>query len=94
MNSLVVLIFRRHMGRLSWIFIFLLGIASSVMAQQEEILRYHTTIEVHTDRSITVTEDIDVRVAGDRIKRGLTRRLPTERTLNDKEIRVKYEILE
>ncbi|MBK8501224.1 MAG: DUF2207 domain-containing protein [Saprospiraceae bacterium] len=63
-------------------------------SQQERILNYDTQIELHKDRSITVTEFIEVYVNGDIIKRGLTRRLPTQRNLNGKSVSVKYDILE
>ena len=66
------------------------GAARSV----EKILHYDTQIEVMVDRSITVTEFIEVNVTGDKIKRGITRFLPTSRNLNEKSVQVKYEILE
>jgi uncharacterized membrane protein YgcG len=73
---------------------FLIISGISLGAQTERILNYDTQIEVHEDRSITVTEFIEVYVAGDRIKRGITRSLPTRRNLNDKSVRVRYQILE
>jgi hypothetical protein len=71
---------------------FLIISGISLGAQTERILNYDTQIEVHEDRSITVTEFIEVYVAGDRIKRGITRSLPTRRNLNDKSVRVRYQI--
>lgn len=65
-----------------------------LFAQTERILNYDTQIEVNTDRSITVTEFIEVYVTGDLIKRGITRRLPKNRNMNNRTVRMKYEILE
>ncbi|MCB0664310.1 MAG: DUF2207 domain-containing protein [Saprospiraceae bacterium] len=62
--------------------------------QTERILNYDTQIEVNTDRSITVTEFIEVYVNGDKIKRGITRRLPKNRNMKGRTTRMDYEILE
>jgi len=54
------------MSRYLLFVILLLGqIASS--AQQERILNYHTDITVNDDRSIVVTETIEVYAAGNKI---------------------------
>ena len=62
--------------------------------QEERILHYDIQIEVQTDRSIDVSESITVYVTGDKIKRGLTRSLPTTRNLKDTKIKMKYDITE
>ncbi len=69
-------------------------VCSILSAQEERIISYDTHIEVFTDRSIEVTEDISVYVAGDIIKRGITRNLPYSRYLNDRKANVRYNILE
>ncbi|MCB0689541.1 MAG: DUF2207 domain-containing protein, partial [Saprospiraceae bacterium] len=74
--------------------IFFFSMPSGLLGQMERILNYDTQIEVNSDRSITVTEFIQVYVNGDRIKRGITRRLPQKRNLNGKTVSVKYQILE
>ena len=43
----------------------------------EEILSFHSDIEVHTNGSMTVTETIQVRAEGQKIKRGIFRDFPT-----------------
>ena len=68
--------------------------AQSAFCQQERILNYVTDIEVHEDRSITVTEAIKVYVSGDVIKRGITRSLPSQRSFNGRRIGMRYKILE
>lgn len=72
----------------------ILFLCGAVVAQEERIISYDTQIEVQKDRSIIVTELIQVYVTGDIIKRGITRNLPQSRYLNDKEVSVKYKILE
>lgn len=83
-------------GEINSIFPFILFFFFSVplVAQNERILNYDTQIEVFEDRSIMVTEFIEVYVKGDLIKRGITRSLPTRRNLNDNSVSVRYEILE
>ncbi len=66
----------------------------SLRAQQERILNYDVQIEVNRDRSIMVTEFIEVQVTGDVIKRGITRNLPTQRDLNGQQVGVRYSIRE
>ena len=46
-------------------------------ASDERILRFKSDIEVHADATMTVTETIVVRAAGDQIKRGIYREFPT-----------------
>ena len=56
----------------------LLLIAAAVAARADErILSYHSDIEVHTNASLTVTERVQVRTEGARIKRGIYRDFPT-----------------
>jgi uncharacterized membrane protein YgcG len=71
----------------------LIGLAP-VMAQKEErILNYDVEIEISPDRSITVTEDIEVVVQGNRIKRGITRSLPKSRNFQGRKQYMSYDIL-
>lgn len=72
----------------------LLLFSASGFAQAERILSYDTQIEVHEDRSITVTEFIEVYAAGVEIKRGITRSLPSKRYLKDQLVSMSYKILE
>ncbi len=73
---------------------FALGTFFDASSQEEKILHYDVNIEVQSDRSISVVEFMEVQVGGDRIKRGITRRLPTQRLLNGQEVRVKYKKIE
>ncbi|MDH3650770.1 MAG: DUF2207 domain-containing protein, partial [Saprospiraceae bacterium] len=72
----------------------LLSWQTPALTQEERILNYDTQIEVQEDRSVVVTEYIEVNVTGDLIKRGITRNLPTERSLNGRIVQVKYQIKE
>lgn len=95
-NALSVLI---RSAYLSWktaliTLAFAVGMTAEATGQQEEILNYHTRIEWRTDRSILVTETLEVRVLGQVIKRGLTRFLPGSRYLNDRQVNVDYDIVE
>jgi uncharacterized membrane protein YgcG len=51
--------------------------ATAVSAQSERILNFTSHIVVHPDASLTVTENITVRAAGQEIKRGIIRDFPT-----------------
>jgi len=75
-------------------FIVLSLLGTSLFAQKERILNFDTQIEVHSDRSITVIEFIEVYASGDRIKRGITRSLPLRRMLNEQETRMHYDIVQ
>jgi hypothetical protein len=67
--------------------------SSSTLAQEERITSYEVEIQVNTDRSITVREDIFVIVAGNIIKRGITRGLPKKRTFfNGRTSYIRYNI--
>ncbi len=61
------------------ILIFAFSVTCSVLSQEEKILHYDVQIEVNVDRSILVTEYIEVNVRGEKIQRGITRFLPTSR---------------
>ncbi|PXF63004.1 DUF2207 domain-containing protein [Kangiella spongicola] len=43
----------------------------------EEILSYHSDIDIHKDSSLTITETITVKAEGQNIKRGIYREFPT-----------------
>jgi uncharacterized membrane protein YgcG len=51
--------------------------AAPAAAQSERILDFQSVIAVHTDASMTVTENITVRATGREIKRGIIRDFPT-----------------
>ena len=54
-----------------------LVLLSPMLAQaREDITNYHVAIEVRKDRSVIITETIDVNVEGLQIKRGLLRDIP------------------
>ncbi len=48
-------------------------------AASEEILNFESRIQIHGDATLTVTETIQVRATGNRIKRGILRDFPTIR---------------
>ena len=52
------------------------SIATAALSD-ERIKSFHSSIKVHPDSSITVTETIEVTSSGDRIKRGIYRDFPT-----------------
>ncbi len=60
-----------------FIFFLLWMLPLYLHAQQERITNYDIAISINTDRSIEVTETIAVVAAGQTIKRGIVRRLPT-----------------
>ncbi len=55
---------------------FLLSISFFALAE-EKILAYHSDINIHKDRSVTVIEHIQVKVEGFIFKRGIYRDIPT-----------------
>lgn len=57
--------------------LLLLGWVSSAGAETERILDFAATVQVNTDGSLTVTENITVLALGQEIKRGLVREFPT-----------------
>ena len=79
--------------RIIFSFFSVLFFTSLLFAQQERITNFDVLLEVNTDRSIIVTEKITVYANGDAIKRGLTRRLPQNRDMKGKSMKMKYEIL-
>jgi hypothetical protein len=52
----------------------------SPVSGQERILNFDSTVNVHEDASMTVTETITVRAEGDEIRRGIFRDFPTDYT--------------
>lgn len=61
--------------------------------QSERILSFHSTIIVAKNAAITVTEKIKVVARGEQIRRGIFRSLPQNRNLNDRNFKVKYNII-
>ncbi len=59
------------------IFISLLLIASGWAYADEQIISYHSVIQVNQDGSLLVTENIEVRAENHQIKRGIYRDFPT-----------------
>mgnify|MGYP003805630473 CR=1 FL=1 len=74
-------------------FLLIISGATAGFSQTEKIFSYDVQIDIHPDRSILVTEYIDVYVNGDLIKRGITRSLPPRRNLNGHSMRMHYKIL-
>ena len=76
----------------SIIFFLFLSLWGYAWAQEmERILNYDVYIEIGTDRSITVTEDIQVVVLGQEIKRGITRSLPLKRNFQGRNQWMNYQ---
>lgn len=71
-------------------FLFFAGLLSG---QSERITQFDVVLEVHPNRSVTVTENITVFAKGEVIKRGITRRLPTRRDMKGKSMTMRYNIL-
>ncbi len=62
---------------------------------REEILKYHSDIEVRADSSMVVTETIRVRAEGDQIRRGIYRDFPTDyRDRLNNQIKLDFQVLE
>ena len=79
--------------RIIFSFFSVLFFTSLLFAQQERITNYDVLLEVNTDRSITVTENITVFANGNQIKRGITRNLPKVREMKGQKMKVRYDIL-
>lgn len=80
--------------KLSFLIVSLFLFQSIGIGQEERILNYEVVMEVMTNRSIKVKEDLTVNVTGKVIKRGITRSLPNTRTMQSgKEKSVRYKIL-
>src|SRR5690554_3401438 len=78
---------------------FFLMIVASLLCFQaraaEEILKFHSDIQVEKDRSILVTETIQVRVEGVNIQRGIFRDIITAALdANGRRIKYDMEVLE
>ena len=62
---------------------------------REQILRFHSDIDVRADGSMLVTENIRVRAEGDQIRRGIYRELPTDyRDRFNNRIKIFFEVLD
>jgi hypothetical protein len=61
----------------SFFLLFFFFLSFPLLAQKERITHYDIDISINKDRSLEVTETIDVIAAGQTIKRGIVRRLPT-----------------
>lgn len=79
--------------KLILLLLFTLGVFIKGFAQYEGISQYDVNVKVASDGSLTVTEEITVNAAGNRIKHGITRSLPKTRRLQNKTRVMRYEIL-
>ena len=61
--------------------------------ENERIIQFDIEIQMNEDRSIDVYEKIEVYAAGNQIKRGITRGLPTRRFIENQKYIVKYKDL-
>lgn len=77
--------------RIIFSFFLVLFFTTLLFAQEERITNFDVLLEVQTDRSVTVTENITVFAKGEMIKRGITRRLPTHRDMQGKSIKMLYD---
>lgn len=59
----------------------------------EKIISFHSDIDVDPQSGITVTEHIKVYSLGENIRRGIFRALPLSRNLNNKNQKVRYDII-
>ena len=59
----------------------------------EHILNFHSDIEISKDAQVTITEKIKVYAGGINIKRGIFRTLPLWRNINNKKVRIRYDII-
>jgi uncharacterized membrane protein YgcG len=74
----------------SFFLLFFFFLSFPLLAQKERITHYDIDISINKDRSLEVTETIDVIAAGQTIKRGIVRRLPTYQSGQN----VRYQLLE
>ena len=66
-----------------------------VAQAREQILRFHSDIEVNADGSMVVTENIRVRAEGNQIRRGIYRELPTDyRDRFNNRVRINFTVLD
>jgi uncharacterized membrane protein YgcG len=71
------------------------GLPVSASADTEKILSFNSHVVIHQDATMTVTETITVRAAGDRIKRGIYREFPTKYTNRQGgAVQVRFEVQE
>ena len=67
----------------------------STVHAREQILDFHSDIEVRADSSMVVTETIRVRAEGDQIRRGIYRDFPTDyRDRLNNQIKLDFQVLE
>lgn len=80
----------------SFICLALLGLASAALASEEErISDFAVNVEVRTDGSLLVTEQITVEAAGEQISRGIFRDFPVQMISRERLLRrVGFEVLE
>jgi hypothetical protein len=65
------------MSRFLWVFVAALALLARPAAAQERITNYFSDVAIQPDSSLEVTETIDVRSEGDRIRHGIYRDFPT-----------------
>ncbi len=59
----------------------------------EHILSFHSDINISKDAEVTVKEKIKVYASGAEIRRGIFRSLPLWRNINEKKVRITYDII-
>ena len=72
------------------IFLFLAVFSCAIAQNSEQIQSFDVEIVLHKDRSIKVKENIRVTALGGRIKRGITRSLPTYQRIDGQKFNTKY----
>ncbi|WP_375584557.1 DUF2207 domain-containing protein [Cyclobacterium xiamenense] len=80
-----------------FVLVLLLGLTLGPLAaqEQEEILSYHSEINIQLDGSLYVTEEIKVRSTGNAIKRGIFRSFPVVyRDRYQNQVRVGFDVVE
>ena len=74
-------IFKRNVFQQAWRLIIALGLfACTAVVADERILDYQSDIMIRADGSMLVTETIQVRSEGQKIRRGIYRDFPTQYT--------------
>jgi len=77
------------------IIIFVVTSCTAINAQTERITNFQSFISIHKDRTITVTENIQVIAAGREIRRGIYRTFPTRyKDRFGNRVRVDFKIIE
>lgn len=80
---------------LIYLTVFISGTGVLQAQDREEILSYHSEINIQTDGSLVVTEEIQVRSTGDAIKRGIFRSFPVRyRDRYNNQVRVDFDVIE